>query len=74
MIGTPSFVIRFLGEEIACSSPRDAAALQRASDILTDLAPGNVSSDERAELTVALLRYERYRAACQLRLLKLRAL
>jgi hypothetical protein len=70
MIATRNYAVRFLGQSIECQSPQDAAALQRASDILSDLAPLDFNSEERAELTVAMFRYGQYRAACHLRRLK----
>jgi len=62
-----TFSIRFQGEWLDCDTPQDAVAMQRASDIISDLAPLTVTPDERVDLTLTLFRYGRYRAACALR-------
>jgi hypothetical protein len=67
MDSTRTFPIRFEGQWLHCRTPQDAAAIQRAGDIICDLAPGAVSDEERIELTLALFRYQRYKSAVALR-------
>jgi hypothetical protein len=62
-----TFPTRFQGQWLECHSPQDSAAVQRAGDILCDLAPRPTSDEERIDLTLALFRYGRYRAAISLR-------
>jgi hypothetical protein len=62
-----TFPTRFQGQWLECHTAEDAAAVQRAGDILCELAPRPASADERIDLTLALFRYGRYRAAISLR-------
>jgi hypothetical protein len=67
MDATRTFPIRFEGQWLYCRTPQDAAAVQRAGDIICNLAPRSMSADERTDLTLALFRYGRYKAAVTLR-------
>jgi hypothetical protein len=62
-----TFAVRFQGEWLDCESPRDAATMQWAGDIISDLASRSVGLDDRIDLTLTLFRYGRYRAASELR-------
>jgi hypothetical protein len=64
--GSRAYSILLLGEEVACSSLHDAAAMQKASDILADMARVH-PDDDLYELVALLLRYGQTAAAERLR-------
>ena len=51
------FVVRFLGQTVACEHPAHAAAVQRASDIFSGLDTTEYSPEELDQLTAVLIRY-----------------
>ena len=51
------FVVRFLGQTVACEHPAHAAAVQRASDIFSGLDTADYSPDELDLLADILVRY-----------------
>jgi len=61
------YSVRFLGKVIYCDSPRHAAVLQMASDILGDIAPCKITPDELQTTVEVLLCYGLIQAAEQLR-------
>jgi hypothetical protein len=67
MIPARTFPIRLQGQWLECRTPQDAVAVQRAGDIISELVPPVANDQERVDLTLALFRYGRYKAAVQLR-------
>jgi hypothetical protein len=61
------WTVRFLGQNIWCDEPRDAVALQRASDILNEVAAYHLTLDELNEITRVLLCYSQFSAIRKLK-------
>jgi len=60
------FTVRLLGQDNACDSPQHAVSIQKASDIISDLAATDPAEDLYALIPV-LLQYGQLKAADQLR-------